>query len=114
MYKMVSFRYESVIEKFLRGFSAQNFFGPPQSQIRSYGLDHYYTFMVSLLSLLKYKTSNIKNYQSESDPWSQCYINLRIQLYNSNCVFNPQFKLQQTGKLVFIFSISVISTFYLR
>ena len=42
MYKIVSFRYESVIQKHFAGLRRANFFlpppPPPQSQIRSYGL----------------------------------------------------------------------------
>ena len=42
MYKIVSFRYESVIQKNLR---ANFFLPPPQSQIRSYGLGSRLTSM---------------------------------------------------------------------
>ena len=38
MYKIVSFRYESVIQKNFARLCRANFFLPPQSQIRSYGL----------------------------------------------------------------------------
>ena len=45
MYKIVSFRYESVIKKKIVRRSRANFFAPPpppppQSQIRSYGLEN--------------------------------------------------------------------------
>ena len=44
MYKIVSFRYESVIPKNFARLCRAKFFLPPQSQIRSYGLEYQISF----------------------------------------------------------------------
>ena len=55
MYKIVSFRYESVIQKNCARLRCAKFFLPPQSQIRSYGLAEYlnrYRFGFTLFPMM--------------------------------------------------------------